>query len=110
MNFYMDLVKVYPLLYVRVRGSADCSFSPGVQRCLIRGCSPADRCDWSYALGIMGERDLFDEDDGAGPASCCPRLLPKREVDGWGSDKIPGNEFNELSVSKFVATCEAQLD
>lgn len=42
--------------------------------------SPADRPDWSYALGIMGERDLFDEDDGVGPASCCPELLPKKEV------------------------------
>ncbi|CBN78893.1 conserved unknown protein [Ectocarpus siliculosus] len=41
--------------------------------------SPADRPDWSYALGIMGERDLFDEDDGVGPASCCPELLPKKE-------------------------------
>ena len=42
--------------------------------------SPADRTDWSYALGIMGERDLFDEDGGDGPASCCPKLLPKKEV------------------------------
>lgn len=42
--------------------------------------SPADRPDWSYALAIMGERHLFDEDDGAGPASCCPDLLPKKEV------------------------------
>ncbi|CAM9491150.1 unnamed protein product, partial [Hapterophycus canaliculatus] len=41
--------------------------------------SPADRADWSYALCIMGERDLFDEDDGVGPASCCPELLPKKE-------------------------------
>ncbi|CAM9745877.1 unnamed protein product, partial [Ectocarpus sp. 13 AM-2016] len=41
--------------------------------------SPADRPDWSYALGIMGERDLFDEDDGVGPASCCSELLPKKE-------------------------------
>lgn len=30
----------------------------------------------------MGERDLFDEDDGIGPASCCPELLPKKEVGG----------------------------
>lgn len=44
--------------------------------------SPADRPDWSYALSITGERDLFDEDDGVGPASCCPELLPKKEVRG----------------------------
>lgn len=30
----------------------------------------------------MGERTLFDEDDGVGPASCCPELLPKKEVGG----------------------------
>lgn len=28
----------------------------------------------------MGDRDLFDEDDGAGPASCSPKVLPKKEV------------------------------
>lgn len=42
--------------------------------------SPADRPDWSYALLIMGERDLFDEDDGAGPASCSAKLLPVKEA------------------------------
>lgn len=42
--------------------------------------SPCKRPDWSFILEIMGERDMFDEDDGAGPASCCPDLLPKKEV------------------------------
>ncbi|CAM9524584.1 unnamed protein product, partial [Laminaria digitata] len=41
--------------------------------------SPADRTDWSYALGIMGERDICDEDGGEGPASCSPKMLPKKE-------------------------------
>ncbi|CAM9489980.1 unnamed protein product [Scytosiphon promiscuus] len=50
--------------------------SPGMD---VGTTSPADRPDWSYALCIMGERDLFDEDDGVGPASCCPQLLPKKE-------------------------------
>lgn len=38
----------------------------------------------------MGERDLFDEDDGVGPASCCPELLPKKEVsiEQWIDNRV----------------------
>lgn len=70
-----------------------------------RSISPADRPDWSYALSIMGERDLFDEDDGVGPASCCPEFLPKKEVRGHVSNGSCHRGHPEIPDSLPQAWC-----
>eukprot|EP00752_Nemacystus_decipiens_P006113 g5514.t1 len=76
-------------------GPCEIASSPGVH---VGTTSPADRPDWSYALTIMGERDLFDEDDGVGPASCCPELLPKKE-------RVVLVEYCKDTLASFQPVC-----
>ncbi|CAM9797122.1 unnamed protein product [Choristocarpus tenellus] len=61
--------------------------------------SPALRVDWNYCLSIMGEWTLYDTEGGKGPASCCPDLLPKKEM-------VVLREFCKDTIVFFQPTCQ----